>query len=53
VAAEHPDIVARLTETARKFDAAIEPAMKLPSPSWSVFTGLLTQAPSDPGKVPR
>ncbi|MEX2303887.1 MAG: sulfatase [Bryobacterales bacterium] len=53
VAANHADIVTRLTGMAREFDAAVDPAMKLPSPSWSVFTGLLTQAPKDPHEVPR
>jgi hypothetical protein len=52
VAGEHPEVVARLSRLAREFDASIEPVMKLPSPSWSVFKGLTTQAPKDPDKVP-
>jgi arylsulfatase A-like enzyme len=53
VAGEHPEIVARLARLARDFDEAIEPVMKLPSPSWSVFKGITTQAPRDPSKVPK
>jgi arylsulfatase A-like enzyme len=52
LAGEHPEIVERLSRLAREFDAGIEPVMKLPSPSWSVFKGLTTQAPNDPDKVP-
>ena len=53
VAAKHPEVVARLTKMAQKFDAAIDPVMKLPSPSRSVFGGIMTQAPEDPDKVPQ
>jgi hypothetical protein len=52
IAGEHPEIVQRLSRMAREFDGGIEPVMKLPSPSWSVFRGLTTQAPKDPSKVP-
>ncbi len=52
VAGEHPEIVARLTKLAQEFHASIEPVMKLPPPSRSVFGGLTTQAPKDPDKVP-
>ena len=53
VAADHPDIVKRLRRRAQSFHAGIEPVMKLPSPSSSVFSGLVTQAPNKPGKAPR
>ena len=53
VAADHPDIVERLTARAESFQAGIKPVMKLPPPSSSVFSGLLTQAPKKPRKVPR
>ncbi len=52
MASDYPEIVERLTAMAEKFDASIDPAMNLPSPSRSVFGGITTQAPKDPDKVP-
>lgn len=53
VAEDHPEVVARLTEMAKTFDAGIEPVMKLPPAPRSVFFGILTNAPRDPEKVPQ
>ncbi len=52
VAEQNREIVERLTAMAQELDNSIEPTMKLPSPSWSVFMGLTTQAPKDPNKLP-
>ena len=53
LAADYPEIVDQLTSRAAAFEASIEPVMKLPPPSSSVVSGLLTQAPKKPGKVPQ
>ena len=52
VAAEHPEVVVRLTKLGAEFDGAIEPVMSLPPPSKSLRQGLTTGAPKDPNKVP-
>jgi len=53
VAKDHPEVVARLTEMARTFDAGVEPVMKLPPAPRSVFFGILTNAPHDSAKTPK
>ena len=53
VASDHPDVVRLLTQRAMMFHAGIEPVMKLPPPSSSVVSGLVTQAPKKSVKVPR
>jgi arylsulfatase A-like enzyme len=53
VAQERPDVVARLTETAKLFNEDVKPAMKLPAAPRSVFFGVLTKAPEKPERVPK
>ena len=53
LASKHPELVARLAEHARAFHAGIEPVMKLPRPTRSFLSGVFTQAPKSPDKVPQ
>lgn len=52
VAMQHPEVVQRLTGMATSFGAGIEPAMKLPPATRSVFFGITTHAPKNSEKVP-
>ncbi len=53
LARKHPELVARLADQAQSFHAGIEPVMKLPRPSRSFLSGVFTQAPKSPEKVPK
>ena len=53
LSATYPEIVERLAARAESFRTGIKPAMTLPSPSSSVFSGLMTQASKKPSQVPR
>ena len=53
LAGQHPELVARLAERAQAFHAGIDPVMKLPRPSRSFLSGVFTQAPKSPDKVPK
>jgi hypothetical protein len=53
VAAQHPEIVARLSEKATSFAAGITPVMKLPPATRSFVSGITTHAPKDPEKLPK
>ncbi len=53
IAADHPEIVEQLVQSAVRFQATLEPTMTLPSFFWSFVQGLFTQAPKDPSRVPR
>jgi arylsulfatase A len=53
LAPEHPEIVQRLSGMATSFRAGIEPVMKLPAVTKSVFEGITTRAPKNPDKLPQ
>ena len=53
LAGKHPELVARLAERAQAFHAGIDPVMKLPRPTRSFLSGVFTQAPKSPDKVPK
>lgn len=53
LADEYPAIVTRLGENAHAFHTAIEPVLRLPSPTRSFISGIFTQAPKLPKKVPK
>ena len=52
-ATDHPEVVERLARSVRRFEASLEPTMRLPSYFWSLMQGLFTHAPKDPSRVPR
>jgi arylsulfatase A-like enzyme len=52
VAAQHPEIVARLQRLGEEFDGSFEPVMVLPPPSTSMYQGVTSGAPKNPDRVP-
>ena len=53
LAGKHPELVTRLAKHAQSFHAGIEPVMNLPRPTRSFLSGVFTQAPKSPDKVPK